>query len=47
MRKWNRITTALAGVVIGLGLLVAPVGVQASEETGTTTQTPVNEIQQS
>lgn len=46
MRKWNRITTALAGVVIGLGLLVAPVGVQASEETGTTTQTPVNEIQQ-
>ena len=46
MRTWNRITTALAGVVIGLGLLVAPVGVQASEETGTTTQTPVNEIQQ-
>ena len=46
MRKWNRLTVAIVGLAIGLGLLMTPVGVRAQEVTELATQAAMENVQQ-
>lgn len=46
MRKWNRLTVAIVGFAIGLGLLMTPVRVRAQEVTELATQAAMENVQQ-